>query len=94
MSGWSKAEDVSGVQDIHYSLYADIEYEDGTVAYGFNAPFSVGTHDWEHRCGVIAADKPMRTVRYAAFCLISVFMNLGCMLSSAIAIQERSGLMI
>lgn len=64
LSGWSKADNVDGIQDVHYALYVDVEYTDGSFAYGFNTPFTVGTHEWEHRCGVIAVAKPVKTVRY------------------------------
>src|SRR5437016_4119314 len=34
LSGWSKADDVSGAVDLDYSLYVDIAYVDGAYLYG------------------------------------------------------------
>jgi len=58
-SGWSKAKDVSGTPDGHYSLYVDVNYADGTNLYGPNVPFSTGTHDWEYRSLSIPLAKPV-----------------------------------
>ncbi len=62
VTGWSKAENVTGSADANYSLYADVQYSDGTWFYGQTAQFSVGTHDWERQSVTIAPEKPIRAV--------------------------------
>ena len=47
VSGWSKAEKVSGVVDGGYAVYVDIVFKDGSVKWGYNIPFDVGTHGWQ-----------------------------------------------
>lgn len=47
LSGWSRAESVSGAPDPDYSLYCDLEYVDGTHLYGQAVVFATGTHDWQ-----------------------------------------------
>jgi len=60
VSGWSKAENVSGSMDNNYSLYVDILYQDGTPLWGQTARFRTGTHDWERREVIIMPEKPIR----------------------------------
>ncbi|HZO88425.1 MAG TPA: hypothetical protein VFB38_08800 [Chthonomonadaceae bacterium] len=68
VTGWSKAEGVSGVKDSDYSIYVDLEYTDGTPLWGQIAPFNVGTHDWERRQVLVLPAKPIRTMSvYALF---------------------------
>ena len=68
ITGWSRADAVSGVKNSDYSLYADVEYVDGTPQWGFFTPFRTGTHDWESRRLSIFPQKPIRTVTvYALF---------------------------
>jgi hypothetical protein len=62
ISGWSKAENVSGGSDSDYSLYVDILYTDGTPLWGQTARFHAGTHDWQRRELVILPAKPVQTV--------------------------------
>ena len=62
VSGWSKADQVGGVKDGDYSLYVDIEYTDGTPLWGLNAPFQVGSHDWQRKQILIIPAKPVRTL--------------------------------
>jgi hypothetical protein len=62
VTGWSKAENVTGAADGNYSLYADVLYSDGTWLYGQTANFSVGTHDWEQKSVTIKPEKPIRSV--------------------------------
>ena len=59
VSGWSRAEKVSGSQDGGYAIYVDIVYKDGTVKWGYNIPFEIGTHGWQFRAGVIDPDMPI-----------------------------------
>jgi len=46
-SALSKSRRVSGTADENYSLYADIQFADGTLKNGIFAPISTGTHDWQ-----------------------------------------------
>ncbi len=66
-SGWSKAENVSGVVDAHYSIYLDVYYTDGTPLYGQTLRFNTGTHDWQFLEGFILPEKPIRNIR--VYCL-------------------------
>jgi hypothetical protein len=60
VSGWSKADSVSGVKSSDYALYIDLEYADGTPLWGQAALFGTGTHGWERRQVLITPAKPVR----------------------------------
>jgi len=60
--GWSKAENVSGSPDSGYSLYVDIEYQDGAPLWGQTANFRTGTHDWQERELLIIPEKPVKSL--------------------------------
>lgn len=60
LTGWSKADNVGGVSNVDYSLYADLEYDDGTPAYGYASAFDPGTHDWQRRRITITPDRPIK----------------------------------
>eukprot|EP00698_Gefionella_okellyi_P011183 TRINITY_DN2937_c0_g1_i1.p1 TRINITY_DN2937_c0_g1~~TRINITY_DN2937_c0_g1_i1.p1 ORF type:complete len:1250 (+),score=270.23 TRINITY_DN2937_c0_g1_i1:541-4290(+) len=62
IGGWSKAAGVTGVVNMDYSLAVDVAHSDGTFSYGYNAPFDIGTHDWQYKCGIIAPGKPIRSL--------------------------------
>ncbi|MCW3094978.1 MAG: hypothetical protein JWL77_596 [Chthonomonadaceae bacterium] len=62
VTGWSKAEKVSGVRDSDYSLYVDLTYTDGTNLWGTAESFRVGTHDWERRHLLIVPKKPIEAI--------------------------------
>ncbi len=62
VSGWSKAEGVTGGRDSGYSLYADLSYQDGIPLWGQTANFSTGTHDWERREVMILPEKPVKSI--------------------------------
>mmetsp|Transcript_33240 Transcript_33240/g.105976 ORF Transcript_33240/g.105976 Transcript_33240/m.105976 type:complete len:263 (+) Transcript_33240:56-844(+) len=47
ISGWSKADKVSGHTDGGYAIYVDIQFADGTKLWGYTINFEVGTHDWQ-----------------------------------------------
>ena len=49
VSGWSRAEKVSGSADSGYAIYADIAFKDGTKMWGYSIPFETGTHPWEFK---------------------------------------------
>lgn len=62
VKAWSKAEGVSGEEDLNYAIYVDLYYTDGSPQWAINAPFSVGTHDWEEKELVINPQKPISTI--------------------------------
>jgi hypothetical protein len=59
LSGWSKAQNVTGSSDTDYSVYLDIFYTNGTPLYGQTVSFSVGTHDWEYQEAIIQPTQPI-----------------------------------
>ncbi len=68
ITGWSRADAVSGIKNSDYSLYADVRYVDGTPQWGYSAPFRTGTHDWEQRRLTIFPQKPIQYIAvYALF---------------------------
>ncbi len=58
----SKAEGVTGSPDSGYSIYLDLQHEDGTPLWGQTASFDVGTHDWQQRRVVVVPEKPVKSV--------------------------------
>lgn len=66
LGGWSKAENVSGLPDNNYALYADILYQDGTNEWGINVPFPTGTHDWQQAGIVFDPPKPVKSLTFYA----------------------------
>jgi hypothetical protein len=58
----SAAEGVDGGQDSNYSLYLDLQYQDGTPLWGQVATFATGSHDWQKGKVVIFPEKPVRSV--------------------------------
>ncbi len=68
VTGWSRADQVSGVKDSDYSLYIDADYSDGTPLWGLSASFQTGSHDWQRRQVLIVPTKPIKTMTvYALF---------------------------
>ncbi len=59
---WSRAQEVGGGPDKHYSLYLDLVFTDGTELWGQAAPFNVGSHGWERRVVRVVPDKPIKQV--------------------------------
>ncbi len=59
VSGWSKAENVSGVSDNNYSIYVDAYYSDGTPWYARTTRFSPLTHGWEYSEMIYYPEKPL-----------------------------------
>jgi len=53
VSGWSRAEKVSGAADSGYAIYIDLAFKDGTKLWGYTIPFDTGTHSWQFKAGVI-----------------------------------------
>lgn len=67
ISGWSKAENVSGTKNNDYSIYVDCYYNDGTPLYGQTAQFNTGTHNWEYSEKIIEPTKPIKQMNI--YCL-------------------------
>ena len=63
VSGWSRAEKVSGGVDSGYSIYVDIAFRDGTKLWGYAVPFETGTHGWQFKAGVIDPDVPIKSLQ-------------------------------
>jgi hypothetical protein len=68
VSGWSKAEGVTGVVDANYAISCDLAFADGSHHYGVAvAPFEAGTHDWQHAEATFelpASAGPLATVSF------------------------------
>jgi len=62
-SGWSRSADVSGEPDVHYSLWADLQYMDRTFLYARTSRFDTGTHDWQRREVIIRPAKPVKWIK-------------------------------
>ena len=60
LSGWSKAENVLGSRGSDYSVWADLQYQDGTPLWGQRVLFDVGTHDWQYGELAFVPAKPVR----------------------------------
>lgn len=63
VTGWSRAQGVSGTPNADYSLYCDLTYDDGSHAYGYASSFETGTHDWQRRRITITPDRPIRSLQ-------------------------------
>jgi len=62
ISGWSKAQNVSGKRNGDYALCVDINFADGSTLYGKTASFETGTHDWEYSAVTIKIDKAVKGI--------------------------------
>ncbi|MDD4869192.1 MAG: hypothetical protein PHR77_01430 [Kiritimatiellae bacterium] len=60
ISGWSKAENVSGTMGRDYSIWVDAQYVDGTSLWGQITRFNVGTHDWQYSEFPFVVSKPVK----------------------------------
>lgn len=63
VSGWLRAEDVTGQPDRELSLYADVQLQSGEWEFGEIATFETGTHDWQQATHVIDLQQPVEMVR-------------------------------
>lgn len=61
-SAWGKSENVTGMKDGDYSLYADIAYNDGTYKWGEFVPFAIGNSDWRQVILKIDLPKPIKSI--------------------------------
>ncbi|MCX6992135.1 MAG: beta-galactosidase trimerization domain-containing protein [Kiritimatiellaeota bacterium] len=67
ISGWSKAQNVSGNRDGNYALYVDVCFADGSNnVYGKTASFGTGTHDWEYGAVTVKVDKAVKDISVSA----------------------------
>ncbi len=62
VTGWSRAEAVDGMSDNGYSIYLDVNFQDGGHLWGQTACFSVGSHDWEKRRFLLAPEKAIQSL--------------------------------
>jgi len=62
VSGYSKARDVSGLEDHNYSIYVDVYCKDGSTMYGECAIFPTGTHDWVYVKHLIEPKAPIEWI--------------------------------
>lgn len=68
VTGWSRAQEVSGPAGRDYSIYIDALYADDTPLWGVISGFSTGTHDWEERRCIVLPEKPLKSITvYALF---------------------------
>eukprot|EP00127_Corallochytrium_limacisporum_P003512 Clim_evm140s149 gene=Clim_evmTU140s149 len=69
LSGWSRA--VNAIQasgtDFEYSIYADVQLEDGSWDWGKFASFSRGSHDWQFKSTTVSESQNIQEV--SVYCL-------------------------
>lgn len=63
ISGWLRAQDVTGERDREISLYGDVLLQSGEWLFGQIASFETGTHDWRQASHTIEAAQPVQMVR-------------------------------
>jgi hypothetical protein len=63
VTAWSRCKDVSGQKNSDYAIYVDAVCADGTVFNGKNAPFDVGTHDWQKATLNLRPPGPIRRMK-------------------------------
>jgi hypothetical protein len=63
-SGWSKAQNVTGDPDIHYSLYLDIYDTNDNWLYQKVLQFNTGTHDWQFQEGHVIPNAPIGKIHF------------------------------
>lgn len=68
VSASSKAQNVQGLEDEHYSVYVDVKYEDGTEQWGIFRSFDPGTHDYQRHRIELVPQKPIASVLVALRC--------------------------
>ncbi|NOX53346.1 MAG: hypothetical protein GXP27_02685 [Planctomycetes bacterium] len=65
ISGWSRAENVSGRADNHYSIWCDVRYvkqkRPGRVDVAAMARFETGTHDWQYSEVLLIPERPIKS---------------------------------
>eukprot|EP01117_Protostelium_nocturnum_P006541 TRINITY_DN2357_c0_g1_i1.p1 TRINITY_DN2357_c0_g1~~TRINITY_DN2357_c0_g1_i1.p1 ORF type:complete len:1438 (-),score=655.21 TRINITY_DN2357_c0_g1_i1:71-4384(-) len=66
VSGWSKAEGVTGEPDKDFALVADVVFTDGSKKNGEFVAFATGTHDWEKSTFNLNYTKPIAEITLRA----------------------------
>ena len=67
ISGWSRAESVTGPRDSNYAIYVDVCYVDGSYLFGQCATFEPGTHGWARGECAVTPTGPVAELR--VYCL-------------------------
>ncbi|MFD0713365.1 hypothetical protein [Paenibacillus sp. GCM10027626] len=62
VSGWSKAQNVSGSASSDYSVWIDLTYTDNTHLFGEAKAFQTGSHNWEPVVMYIDPEKPIKAI--------------------------------
>eukprot|EP01080_Neovahlkampfia_damariscottae_P004150 gene4150-7460_t len=62
ISGWSKAQDVSGKMDKDYSIYVDIVFQSNQNVLGFHSSFDVESHPWQYKELWLHFDQPIKSI--------------------------------
>ncbi|MGC9319106.1 MAG: hypothetical protein ACP5KN_13825, partial [Armatimonadota bacterium] len=63
ISGWLRAQDVSGENQRELSLYGDVQLASGQWLFGQIAGFEPGTYDWRQASVTVQSEQPIRMVR-------------------------------
>ncbi|MEA3401785.1 MAG: hypothetical protein U9R79_11145 [Armatimonadota bacterium] len=63
ISGWLRAQDVSGENQRELSLYGDVQLASGEWLFGQIAGFEPGTYDWRRATCTVESEQPIRMVR-------------------------------
>ena len=64
ISAESKCKDVTNKPSAYYSVFANVEFMDGSKKGGIYAPFKPGTHDWEKAEKTYTPSKPIKVVKF------------------------------
>ncbi|KAL0230863.1 hypothetical protein PCE1_003240 [Barthelona sp. PCE] len=66
MSGWAKANSVSGVESSTYAIVCDITFQDDSVLSSQLITFPTGTYNWMYREHKFEVSKPIKHIDYYA----------------------------
>ena len=66
ITGWSRAQGVSGTANPDYAIYVDAELADGSPLWGASASFATGTHDWRRAAVTVQASQPIKSLKIHA----------------------------
>jgi len=61
-SAWSIGTSINGTHGADYSLYADVQYIDGTYSYGHYVPFDLNVTLWQYKAMLIQPTQPINSV--------------------------------
>jgi len=62
VQAWSRAANVTGRSDSHYSVYLDVFFSEGDPLYGQQASFETGTHGWQQRSVLVIPQRPISRI--------------------------------